>query len=318
MGFNINQATALIEAADKLRSEIVLCLMGQPGIGKTEAVERFAREHDRKVVHIIASQILPNEVSGMTMPNQETHTMDVFDHVRLGHMEDGDILFFDELLKGQTQVLNACLTLIQERRMMSGKKLPDILIVAAANPLATPAKLPLEIRQRFMFVDMEWSRVEWISYMQDKGFKNKRALEEMAEIIEESMSQDWSKHWNVLTPRSTTKLCEWYREAAESDSHKLVQRYIDDVYNKKVAQAVAKVADVEMVKRKKAMDVIVHTMAGKVSPDAYDGLMKDMKEDMDRYVEDMSFVSLNSIMNKLKEMDEWPEIEKALANEKVI
>lgn len=318
MSLNIKQATALIEAADKLRSEIVLCLMGNPGIGKTEAIERFAREHGRKVVHIIASQILPNEVSGMTMPNQETHTMDVFDHVRLGHMEDGDILFFDELLKGQTQVLNACLTLIQERRMMSGKKLPDILIVAAANPLATPAKLPPEIRQRFMFVDMEWSHVEWISYMESKGFGNKKALYEMAEIIEESMRQDWSKHWNVLTPRSATKLCEWYREAAKSGGHKLIGRYIDDVYNQKVAKAVARVADVEMLNRRKAMDTIAQAMMREVPANSYAEIMESLREDMDRYVDDMSFASLNSIMSKLKEMDEWPEIEKALANERVI
>lgn len=318
MGFNISQATKLIEAADKLRSEIVLCLMGKPGIGKTEAVERFAREHDRKVVHIIASQILPNEVSGMTMPNQETHTMDVFDHVRLGHMEDGDILFFDELLKGQTQVLNACLTLIQERRMMSGKKLPDILIVAAANPLATPAKLPPEIRQRFMFVDMEWSRVEWRDYMKAKGFSNARALDEMAELIKKSLDGDWSRLWNVLTPRTATKLCEWYREAAESGEHGMINAYIEGAYNLSTAKAVERVVDIEIVKRRKAMAAIVQAMIKEVPADRYADVIEGMREDMNKYVDDMSFASLHNIMEMLKAMDEWPEIQKALANEKVI
>ena len=204
----------LIEAADKCRKEIVLCLMGKPGIGKTEAVERFARDHGRKVVHIIASQILPSEVSGMTMPNQETKSMDIFDHYRLSHMKDGDILFFDELLKGQQQVLNACLTLIQERRLMSGTKLPDVLVIAAANPLATPAQLPVEIRQRFLFVDVEWDEHGWIDYMKKLGFANEDELANLAAKVKASL--DKTDLWNTLTPRTATKLCLWLRASGDS------------------------------------------------------------------------------------------------------
>ena len=93
-----SEIQGLMEAVDRRRGDIVPCLLGAPGIGKTEGIEEFARAHGRNVVHIIASQILPTEVSGMTMPNQETHSMDVFDHSRLSHMRDGDILFLDELL----------------------------------------------------------------------------------------------------------------------------------------------------------------------------------------------------------------------------
>ena len=206
----------LIEAADKCRKEIVLCLMGKPGIGKTEAVERFARDHSRNVVHIIASQILPSEVSGMTMPNQETKSMDIFDHYRLSHMEDGDILFFDELLKGQQQVLNACLTLIQERRLMSGTKLPDVLVIAAANPLATPAQLPVEIRQRFLFVDVEWNQRGWIDYMKKLGFTDEEQLVKLAGKVGSSL--DRTDRWNTLTPRTATKLCLWLRASGDSPS----------------------------------------------------------------------------------------------------
>lgn len=204
----------LIEAADKCRKEIVLCLMGKPGIGKTEAVERFARDHGRNVVHIIASQILPSEVSGMTMPNQETKSMDVFDHYRLSHMRDGDILFFDELLKGQQQVLNACLTLIQERRLMSGTKLPDVLVIAAANPLATPAQLPVEIRQRFLFVDVEWDEYGWIDYMKKLGFTDEEQLAKLASKVKASI--DKTDAWNTLTPRTATKLCLWLKASGDS------------------------------------------------------------------------------------------------------
>lgn len=209
----------LVEAADRRRDEVVLCLLGAPGIGKTEGIESFARKHDRNVVHIIASQILPTEVSGMTMPNQETHAMDVFDHARLGHLKDGDVLFFDELLKGQVQVLNACLTLIQERRMMSGKRLPDVLIVAAANPLASPQQLPLEVRQRFMFVDVEFDADSWCKYMRGLGIKRPQRLVDDL-VTDHTLAK---ATWNVLTPRTMTKLMLWLKECPDSE---VVERYV--------------------------------------------------------------------------------------------
>lgn len=209
----------LVEAADKRRDEVVLCLLGAPGIGKTEGIEAFAKRHDRNVVHIIASQILPTEVSGMTMPNQETHAMDVFDHARLGHLKDGDVLFFDELLKGQVQVLNACLTLIQERRMMSGKRLPDVLIVAAANPLASPQQLPLEVRQRFMFVEVEFDEDSWCDYMRGLGIKRPQRL--VDDLVTDHTSAKAT--WNVLTPRTMTKLMLWLKECPDSE---VVERYV--------------------------------------------------------------------------------------------
>lgn len=224
----------LIEAADKCRKEIVLCLLGKPGIGKTEAVERFARDHNRNVVHIIASQIMPNEVSGMTMPNQETRSMDVFDHYRLSHMKDGDILFFDELLKGQQQVLNACLTLIQERRLMSGTKLPDVLIIAAANPLASASQLPPEIRQRFLFHKVEWKSDRWIKYMQDLGFDDCYDMKNLIREIEHGLTSSMSD-WNVLTPRTATKLCLWMRE---TNCDPIVREYIGREFGRNVSEMI--------------------------------------------------------------------------------
>ena len=212
-----------IEAADKLRSEIVLCLMGQPGIGKTQAVYEFARKHDRNVVEIIASQILPNEVSGITMPVQETHSMEIFDHARLSSLKDGDILFFDELLQAQPATLAACLTLIQERRLMSGKKLPDVLIIAAANPIASAKMIPLSIRQRFMFVDCQFDTIAWCDYIQERF--GKRPSTAVCKLI--NFRDD---DYNCMTPRTATKLIEWLIETECSSSCCDVIRNMFDSY----------------------------------------------------------------------------------------
>lgn len=218
----------LMEAVDMARSEIVPCLIGASGIGKTEGIESFARKHGRKVVHLIASQVLPTEVSGMTMPNQETHAMDVFDHSRISHMQDGDILFLDELLKGQQQVLSACLTMVQERRLMSGTPLPDVIIVAAANPLASPKMLPLEIRQRFLFVEVEFDCNSWCDYMCERGVPRPGL------IVDRLVTRHEGSDWNTLTPRTATKLMLWLRDVMGTDSDYMVRSVIRSTFGEDV------------------------------------------------------------------------------------
>lgn len=206
----------LLEMIDKdgVRDQIVPCFMGCPGIGKTHEIERYAKDKGKKVVHIIASQILPSEVSGITMPDKEAGGMTVYDHVRLSSLEDGDILFFDELLQGQQQVLSACLTLIQERRLMSDRPLPDIMIVAAANPLANPNQLPLAIRDRFLFIGMEFDFTEWQRYM----LKNQGIAIESSMRNEIDASDTNVTGWNAQTPRTVTKLCAFIRNNIGDDA----------------------------------------------------------------------------------------------------
>lgn len=228
-----SQIEDLMEAVDRARSEIVPCLMGPSGIGKTEGVEAFAKRHGRQVVHLIASQVLPTEVSGMTMPNQETHSMDVFDHSRISHMRDGDVLFLDELLKGQQQVLSACLTMVQERRLMSGTPLPDVIIVAAANPLASPKMLPLEIRQRFLFVNVEFDKKSWCSYMQAQGVPRPENIVRRLETSHEGSD------WNTLTPRTATKLMLWLRSATGTESERMVRSVVIDMFGRDVLNDMA-------------------------------------------------------------------------------
>jgi hypothetical protein len=220
-----------LEAADQLRSEIVLCLIGPPGIGKTEQVYEFARKHDRNVVEIIASQILPNEVSGITMPVAKTKSMEIYDHARLSSLKDGDILFFDELLQAAPATLSACLTLIQERRMMSGKMLPDVLIVASANPLNSPGLIPTSIRQRFMFIRIKWDGDAYRKYMMETyGFSvSDWLISKIGSHIEDDT------YYNVLTPRTLTKLLLWFRDSPAS-LHLFIKNVIMNMFTEDIAR----------------------------------------------------------------------------------
>ena len=262
---------SLMESVDAARSEIVLCLMGASGIGKTEGIEAFAKRHSRQVVHLIASQVLPTEVSGMTMPNQETHAMDVFDHSRISHMRDGDILFLDELLKGQQQVLSACLTMVQERRLMSGTPLPDVIIVAAANPLASPKMLPLEIRQRFMFVDVSFDADSWCRYMEKRGVPHPERV--AASLVTDHDGSDW----NTLTPRTATKLLQWMIDARSNDTEGVVRNVVTNMFDGSVRRTLESCLEDDDEKARKTP---MQQAVGKVRE-----LMRDLPEADDAYEE---------------------------------
>lgn len=220
----------LLESAYGMRKEIVPLLMGEPGIGKTQGVYDFAERKGVKVVELYLSQMSPLEISGMTMPNEADHSMQVFDSKRLDSLEDGDVLFLDELLQAPQQVLAACLTLIQERRMLSGKMLPDVFIVAAANPIENmDMRIPLSIRQRFMAVEVVFDDDAWTMYMQNRGMLAK------VDDIKLVNGASRSDRFNRCTPRSLTKLCEWFFSAKDKI---FVSKAIDDMFGADVKEVV--------------------------------------------------------------------------------
>ncbi len=155
----------LLDVVDEVRDHVALGLMSDPGLSKTAQVKQWAEQRGRRYCELIISQRMPSEISGMPMPVNETRTMEVFDFDTLLTLRDGDVLAFDEFTNGNIQTLNACLTLIQERTMLSGKKLPSLVIVAMGNPQGRCDLLP-QTKQRFWWVDVKWDSKTWIDYME--------------------------------------------------------------------------------------------------------------------------------------------------------
>ena len=288
---------------DGVRDQIVPCFMGCPGIGKTHEIERYAKDRGKKVVHIIASQILPSEVSGITMPDKEAGGMTVYDHVRLSSLKDGDILFFDELLQGQQQVLSACLTLIQERRLMSDKPLPDVMIVAAANPLANPNQLPAAIRDRFLFIGMEFNFAEWKQYMKDS----------QGIIIEDSMRNEIDASdtsvvgWNAQTPRTVTKLCKFITNNIDD---KDLERFLFDanINSRLIKSLIMSAKGVSASSMSKFTEKVEAVIKG--ISDTEDEHIVVLSE-IDRLARGKTS-DTSTLMNMLMNMDEWDDVIKPM------
>jgi len=184
-----------------LRKSIVPLFIGNPGIGKSTFVNQLAKKKGVKVVELITSQMSPFEISGICVPSHTEQKMVYYDFDRLNNLQDGDILFFDELLNGNPTVLNACLTVLEQRTMISGKELPNIMIVAAANPQGMVPLTP-QIKERFIWYEFEFDKNAWIPYIMDKYRMPKNIAMKLSQLVE---SENFKGLNNFNSARSIDK-----------------------------------------------------------------------------------------------------------------
>lgn len=197
---SIEETLEKVYNTPSLRKSIVPLFIGNPGLGKTVIIQQFADKKKVKLVELITSQMSPFEISGIAMPDKDTKKMSYYNFDKLENLKDGDILFFDELLNGNPVVLNACLTILEQRKFISGKPLPDILICAAANPQGM-APLTPQIKERFIWYNVKFDKNMWKKFMQTKYSLTYRAVSTFSSMIkdEEFISNNFS------TPRSIDK-----------------------------------------------------------------------------------------------------------------
>lgn len=195
---------AYLDILDQHRDEMALALMSDPGLSKTSQCKQWCEEHGRQYFEFITSQRMPSEISGMAMPDADTKRMKIYDFDYLLDMKDGDVLAFDEFTNGNIMTLNACLTLIQERNMMSGRKLPSILIVAMGNPQGKCDMLP-QTKQRFLWLNVKFDEKAWCEWVEQE--LNVVPTPKLIDIIKSTYRRGFDvKDYNYMTARTVTNL----------------------------------------------------------------------------------------------------------------
>lgn len=276
------------------KNYIVPCLIGPVGIGKTAACKQHAENVGAKrVVEIIASQVLPTEISGIKMPDLDKGIMRVLDDERLAGLEDGDILFFDELFEADQMVLSACLTLIENRTMLSGRKLPDIQIVAATNKTVKPGILKASIRQRFLFKEVTYDPIEICNHIAEVT-----GLMIPHKSIENNIQSD-IEEYNILSPRSLTKAVKWFMDCKNNLQRKQIEKYLNNLYSINIGSLIMLCFEKQFnINEVTAREEILNAVAT---------CNTELSNQFDWKNDD-----LDSIMKILKESDEWNEIQAIL------
>ncbi len=109
-------------------------LFGPPGCGKSSSVEEAARIIGCGLHTINVSRLSPLEIEGVQMPQGEGTEQRL--HLLLATMwknlQPGDIVLWDEMLRGFPEVYNGLLDIFSSR-MVAGHELPRVFMIGASN-----------------------------------------------------------------------------------------------------------------------------------------------------------------------------------------
>jgi hypothetical protein len=123
------------ELAGYLRSGFSVLLEGKHGTGKTAMVQAACETLGWKLKSFTVSLMDPYiDLVGVPVPRTGPDGREVLTLVRPRDIEDADVIFLDELNRGELKTLNAVLELVQFGSI-NGEKLPKLkAVVAAQNP----------------------------------------------------------------------------------------------------------------------------------------------------------------------------------------
>lgn len=190
-----------------LRRTTIPLFMSSPGIGKTNITETFIKEYievnGNKMVTMVLPNLMPNEAVGGVYPNQKERIWEFYDSEKLSSLNDGDCLFLDEVFNGTLkQTLDAMLNVLGQRRLGSGKKMADVMIVAASNPQGLINLTP-QIKERFIRYDLKFNSEEYQVYLKNKYGIPESISSHLCTLINKEKFEP--NDWSFVTPRSVEK-----------------------------------------------------------------------------------------------------------------
>jgi hypothetical protein len=105
---------------------------GPPGSGKSTIVEQAAEIVGCNLHVINVSRLSPLEVEGVQMPTDENSRLHMLHSTLWTSLQAGDIVLYDEFLRGFPEVYNGLLDIFTSRTV-AGLTLPPVFFIAASN-----------------------------------------------------------------------------------------------------------------------------------------------------------------------------------------
>ena len=222
---NISKVQALLNACAIVEREPVM-MWGQPGAGKSEAVQQLAAQNNAELVDIRLSQYDSVDLRGIPVAHDEGLTVW---HAPVTLPFEGNaafpddrliILFLDEINSAAPSVSAVAYQLINDRRVGEHVLKPNVRVIAAGNREADRGvtnRMPTPLANRFTHVEVEVDADTWIEWALDNGihplfaafFKFRPALITTFDPAKPDKA--------FATPRTWTKAAKYYAASMADD-----------------------------------------------------------------------------------------------------
>lgn len=199
MGLNSKELFTAMQ--ETYTARIPLCIIGDPGIGKTEMVNQFAASIGAEFRSFNAGAMDPSTF-GLTCVRADNSACDLIPTAQFVEQAPGSVQFIDELNKMDTLIQNTMLPFVQENKL-HGLKLTDRWTVSAAN-YSSNGKGQFELspilRNRMCVVEYDGPTVqEWVDHATKRGGDYR-----IISFLEQPQYSKWLKAFNPKADASPT------------------------------------------------------------------------------------------------------------------
>lgn len=194
---------------------------GPAGVGKSEIVEQWAKEHGFHYEPLMLSHQEVGDLIGLTQIDEYGSTTwakpDWFQHIiDLDAQGIPSLLFFDEINRGQPDVQASVFDVILNHKIHTHRLPASTFIVAAANPAGGKYKVSRcdpALINRMMHVPFTCNAFEWLSWAKENNVH--KAVVAFIATNEDNIYFVDPQHEQMTTPRSLVKLGKDLKAAEE-------------------------------------------------------------------------------------------------------
>jgi len=226
--------------------QIPVAFVGLPGAGKTAQIEDWCEKNSKVCVKILASTMDTTDVAGIIVSTAEKRVVKVDGELTIQtvgkgsaeqlspkwstYLENGGVLFLDELNCAMKEVQDTLLSLIHSRHFPNGDRLhPQVQIVAAMNDSVQCNNYVLSpaMRNRFAWYTVQPSMKQWLHWASKQLSEefNVFLFRAVGGGLKFSTDADFMDETQLLfcTPRSLWNCIEW--------SNKDVKQFLTNMNN---------------------------------------------------------------------------------------